>query len=887
MRLRISVNGRVQGVGFRPTVYRYAEELKLSGWVKNSSCGVIIEIEGEKAGIDDFIRKLETCPPPNAQINQISTFILPSRSEISENSSRIWRVEQFVGEDGFKIIQSVEDTRTETEVSPDIATCSECLSELLNSHDRRFLYPFINCINCGPRFTIVKSIPYDRERTTMDKFTMCSECSREYHSSASRRFHTQPNACHDCGPQIELVRSSVPGVQSKGIDAIKDTIRLLKEGRIVAIKGLGGFHLACDAENDTAVRNLRSRKNRENKPFALMAKNLEVVKQFCEVSDEEEQLLLSPKRPIVLLKKRVDKPAPSGFYPRGLKPEGSGDLSHSKMWKAFPYADMGMDELARPDKAVSEGVAPNNKYLGFMLPYTPLHHLLFHAPVNLSHSLMPDTTSLPASKENLSVLVMTSGNFSDEPIIHRNDDAFIKLKESADFLLVHNRDIFIQCDDSVTRVFPLSKDEIIIRRARGYVPEPVRLRGFDLPEGIAVLATGADLKNTFCLANGNQFIISQHIGDMENFETFQSFENSIEHFKKLFKITPTVIACDLHTEYLTAKYAKKLSGLNPQISDIGIQHHHAHIASCMADNDMENRKVIGVAFDGTGYGSDGTIWGAEFLVSDYTEFERAAHLKYIRLPGGDAAVKEPWRIAVSLLYEAYGENFGELDLDFTKRLNKEKWLVLKRMLDKGINCPSASSMGRLFDGISALLGFPATPSQNREITYEGEAAILMEMAIEPVQTSEVNVQPTTLLRGASATKQSIEKRRDCFAHARNDTNFIEKTGNTYILNFIPIVKGIVEDLQAALPVSVISEKFHNTIAEMTVETCVKIRSDSHNELNEVALSGGVFQNMFLLNKIYNDLIKDGFKVYVHRRVPPNDGGISLGQAVIAGNKIKN
>lgn len=800
MRLRINVNGRVQGVGFRPTVYRYAEERKLSGWVKNSSGGVIIEVEGEKASIDDFIKKLKTYPPPHAQIKQISTSILPSRSEISETERSEAKIST---QDGFKIIQSAEDTRTETEVSPDIAACSECLSELLNSHDRRFLYPFINCTDCGPRFTVIENIPYDRERTTMCKFTMCSECSKEYHSSATRRFHAQPNACPHCGPQITLLSSLQSKVKSEGTDAIKDTIRLLKEGYIVAIKGLGGFHLACDATNDTAVRNLRKRKNRENKPFALMAKNLEVIKQFCEVSNEEERLLLSSKRPIVLLKK--------------------------------------LPALNSQPLTVSEDIAPNNKYLGFILPYTPLHHLLFHAQVNL--------------KENLSVLVMTSGNFSDEPIIYRNDDASAKLKETANFLLVHNRDIFIQCDDSVTRVFPPAGDEIIIRRARGYVPEPIRLRGFDLPEGTAVLATGAHLKNTFCIARGNQFIISQHIGDMENFETFQAFENSMEHFKKLFKITPTVVACDLHPEYLTTKYAEKLSALSPQISTVGIQHHHAHIASCMADNDLENRKVIGVAFDGTGYGSDGTIWGAEFLVSDYTEFERAAHLKYIRLPGGDAAIREPWRIAVSLLYEVYGEDFVELELDFTKHLNKEKWLVLKGMLDKGINCPPASSMGRLFDGISALIGL------KKEITYEGEAAIELEMAIEQVQSSESRV-------------QSYEYG-------------IEKTGDTYIIDFIPIVRGVVEDLQTALPVAVISEKFHNTIAEMTVETCVKIRSDAHNELNEVALSGGVFQNMFLLDKTYKNLIKDGFKVYIHRRVPPNDGGISLGQAVIASSKIKS
>jgi hydrogenase maturation protein HypF len=577
-----------------------------------------------------------------------------------------------------------------------------------------------------------------------------------------------------------------------------------------------------------------------------MAKDMEVIKRVCEVSPEEERLLLSPKRPIVLLRK--------------IQNSGSG-VESSK------------------GKDISEKVAPGNRYLGFMLPYTPIHYLLFHAQSNLSGLSTLSDSCPPAGEtgrgwakqgdrsegilgESLSVLVMTSGNFSDEPIIQRNDDAFVRLKDIADFILVHNRDIFVQCDDSVARIFRVTGDEIIVRRARGYVPEPIKVRlhhaniGSRIADsdvnnsmkvqGLAetsILATGTHLKNTFCLAKGNRFIISQHIGDLENFETFEAFGTTLEHFKKLFRIAPSVIACDLHPEYLAAKYAVEHTSLNPDIRLVKVQHHHAHIASCMADNDMENHEVIGVAFDGTGFGSDGRLWGGEFLAVDYTKFERIAHLKYFRLPGGEKAIKEPWRIAVGLLYERFGENFLELGLDFTKRLDKEKGFFLREMLDKGINCPYTSSIGRLFDAVSSLVGL------REKVTYEGEAAIELEMAIRD--------------EGAEGYYKYE----------------VRKENNTFTIDYSPIIEGVVVDLKNGESVSVISQKFHNTVAELILKVCSIIRSDFR--LSEVVLSGGVFQNMFLLRKAYRRLTESGFKVYVNRRVPANDGGISLGQAVIA------
>ena len=830
-RVRVNINGIVQGVGFRPLVYRYAKRGNLAGWVSNTSEGVVIEVEGNSEKVDDFLKSLKSFPPPQAKITRLSTSLIPPQNDKQ-----------------FEILPSIVHSQVKTQISPDIATCPECLEELLEPGNRRYFYPFLNCTNCGPRFTIIKDIPYDRNKTTMEKFMMCSQCQEEYQDPLNRRFHAQPNACPECGPQVTLVQSDEvvasevsrlslrakrsnleiatssalggllamtpnPKTQSSGVRAIKETVKLLKKGKIVAIKGLGGFHLACDALNEEAVRNLRQRKYRENKPFALMARDLEIAKKFCQVSPEEEELLLSVKRPVVLLKKKTQIVADS----------------------------------RRRLSQIVEQVAPNNKYLGFMLPYTPLHYLLFYELRTTNY-------------ESLSVLVMTSGNICEEPIAYENEEAVSRLSTIADYFLFHNRDIYTRCDDSVTRIFLPMKREMLIRRSRGYAPSPLTVPLIFKNE---ILACGAHLKNTFCLAKGNEVFISHHIGDLENLETLVALEKSVKHFKKLFAIEPAIIAHDLHPEYLSTKYAHRLRTMNSRLRTIPIQHHHAHIVSCLADNGVDNHKVIGVAFDGTGYGEDGNIWGGEFLIADYADFERKAHLKYLPLPGAEQAIKEPWRMAATYLYETYGEGFLRLNLDFTSRLNKSRWAVLEKMIKRRINSPLTSSMGRLFDAVSSLLGL------RDEITYEGQAAMELEMAIKSVQSSKFKVK---------SYKYGIEQEKKFF-----------------IIKPKEIIMGIVEDLKHSVPVGAISFKFHNTIVEMIVETCMKIRSDfnqnyklrtMNSELNEVALSGGVFQNIFLLDRTFYRLIEEGFRVYSHHQVPTNDGGISLGQAVIANAKFK-
>ncbi len=768
-RLKIDVQGRVQGVGFRPMVYRYARQRNLTGWVLNSPQGVVIEIEGEAEKTDDFVHTLKSAPPPQAEIVSLSVSPLPVKNE-----------------KGFRILPSIAHTRIKTQVSPDIAICPDCLRELFDPNDRRFRYPFINCTNCGPRFTIVKNIPYDRKMTTMKKFVMCPRCQAEYDNPLDRRFHAQPNACPVCGPEVTLLSAENRELAHRD-EAIKLAVRLLKEGKIVAIKGLGGFHLACDATNDKAVRTLRERKYRYDKPFALMARELETVKNYCEVSGVEEELLTSPRSPIVLLSRRKESPAPP----------------------------------------ISENVAPNNKYLGFMLPYTPLHHLLL--------------------RDALAILVMTSGNMSEEPIAYKNEDAVARLRGIADFFLLHNRDIYIRCDDSVTRIFPPTASGLILRRSRGYVPAPIKAP-FPIKEEI--LACGAHLNNTFALAKGDEIFVSHYIGDIENLETLTAFETGIEHFKNLFEIEPDTIACDLHPEYLSTKYAQERAASLPgRLRIVPVQHHHAHIASCMADNGLANKKVIGVAFDGTGYGADGNIWGGEFLIADYEGFERACHLKYMPLPGGEMAIREPWRIAAAYLYEIFGKGFLALGLNFVSRLDKGKCRVLEKMIEQKINTPLTSSMGRLFDAVSALVGV------REKINYEGQAAIELEMAIED--------------NGAMPESYKYS---------------VTRLGGVFIINPADIIAGVVKDTKADISSGIVALKFHNTIADIIGEMCRKIRTGMG--INDVALSGGVFQNMYLLTRALNILKGEGFRVYVHRKVPPNDGGISLGQAVIAAAGIK-
>lgn len=796
-RLRIKIKGKVQGVGFRPTVYRYAVQNKLTGWVSNTSSGVIIEAQGAKVNIENFIAALKKSPPSRAEITTLQVAEIKPREETSP-PSKIWRA-------GFKVLSSIPGKEMKTRISPDIAVCKDCLKELFDKKNRRYLYPFTNCTNCGPRFTIIKNIPYDRPNTTMKKFKMCKTCQNEYDNPPDRRFHAQPNACGVCGPQLQLLDSNQLIVTSTQ-NVIKEATKLLQRGKIVAIKGLGGFHLACDGLNDKAVKTLRGRKYREDKPFALMAKDLKTIKRYCEVSPKEEKLLLSWKSPIVLLKRKIRNPV------RDVSPNGT----------------------LRP---ISESVAPNNKYLGFMLPYTPLHYLLF--------SLLSTRYSL------LSVLVMTSGNISDEPIAYDNDEAIKRLKNIADYFLIHNRDIYIRCDDSVTRIFPPTEKEFILRRSKGYVPDPIISPKSSVKCRKSILAVGGHSKNTFAIAKGNEIILSHYVGDMENAETYNSFVNGIEHFKKLLEVEPEVVAHDLHPDYFSTQYAKNLSTLYPLLSTFPVQHHHAHIASVMADNMLKNKKVIGVAFDGTGLGLDGNLWGGEFLVADYKDFKRVAHFKYIPLPGGEKAIKEPWRMAFSYLYSIFGNELWKLDVNFVKKLDRKKCKILRKMIDEGVNAPLTSSVGRLFDAVASLIGI------RDMVNYEGQAAVELEMI--------------------------MDDRRWTMDEGRKYKYSTKKESDVYIIDMDETIRGVIKDLRNNISKKIISLKFHNTIVGLIIEMCKKIKKDTG--LKEVALGGGVFQNMFLLTNAYNRLKKARFNVYIHEKVPTNDGGLSLGQAVIAGYNI--
>jgi len=754
-RTQISIKGIVQGVGFRPFIYNLAKKYELKGYVLNNTSGVNIEVEGETSVIEEFIHKVKTEPPPQAVIFEI-------------NSQNI----EPLGYEDFTIRKSDDRQEKFVPISPEIATCKDCLKELFDPSDHRYRYPFINCTNCGPRFTIVKDIPYDRKFTTMAPFIMCEKCQREYDDPGDRRFHAQPNACPKCGPKLSLLddkgrRINVP-------DVITEVCRLLKDGKIVAIKGLGGYHLACDAMNRDAVSTLRSRKFREHKPFAIMVKDVETAKTLCHVNDEEEKLLNGTIRPIILLKKK-------------------------------------------PDCPVAESVAPHQEYHGIMLPYTPLHHLLM--------------------AESGMVLVMTSGNISSEPIVYHDDEAFERLSRIPDYFLVHDREIHIRTDDSVSRVW--HGKEVVLRRSRGYCPFPLLLP-FQF-EG-QILACGAELKNTFCLTRGNYAFMSHHIGDLENLETLTSFEQGIEHFKRIFNIDPAYIAYDLHPDYLSTKYALSVNG----VPKIGIQHHHAHIASCMCDNGIDG-EVIGISFDGTGYGTDEKIWGGEFLVCDYSGFERVAHLEYVPLPGGEKAIKEPWRMAASFLDRIYGESMFELGINFVKFLDRNKWTIIRRMIDKGLNSPLTSSSGRLFDAVSALVGV------RQEVFYEGQAAIELEMAADKDEEGFYSYD-------------------------------LEEFGNGSQVMLEPIIRGVVTDIADGVSVPTIAGKFHITMAKIILNICLRVRKASGIE--KVALSGGVFQNTLLLNKTSALLNGSGFKVYTQHRVPPNDGGIALGQAVIANELIK-
>ncbi len=750
-RRKIEIRGIVQGVGFRPTVYRLANEYNLKGTVFNDSKGVTLDIEGCPENISSFLEELKKNPPPLSDIEEIQTEELPVK-EFNE----------------FKIIGSEESKEKSTLVSPDISTCDDCKNELLNQKDRRYLYPFINCTNCGPRFTITKKLPYDRKNTTMKKFEMCKKCREEYENPGDRRFHAQPNACGKCGPHLEIL--DFKGRKLKG-NPINRAIKLLEKGEIIAVKGLGGFHLACNAKNMKAIKILRERKMRPYKPLALMAKDISTIEKFVEVSEDERKLLQSPRSPIVLLKKKKEY-------------------------------------------ALPENIAPNNNFLGFMLPYTPLHILLF---------------------KKLEVLVMTSGNKRDEPIAFDNKNATLRLEGIADYFLIHNRDIWMQADDSIARV--VDNEPLLLRRSRGYAPQPLRCHIWNEKK---IIGFGAHKHNTFSISRGDEIFVSHYIGETDNLETIKAFERGIEHFINFFDIPPDIAVVDLHPEYLATKFGKKWAFDNNRPL-IEVQHHHAHIASCLADNKLDE-KVIGVAWDGTGYGEDGKIWGGEFLIADLEGYERKAHLQYIPLAGGDITVKEPWRMGAVYLYDIFGNSFSRLDIDFVKTLDNKKWSFIKTMIDKRVNSPLTSSIGRLFDAVSSILGIRSS------INYQGQAAIELEMI---AKEDEQKFYQFDIIRSI----------------------------NTYIIDPKKVIESIVEDIKKGKANEYISIKFHIGLAEMIVDVSNLLREETG--INKVCLSGGVFQNMILREEATKRLKKQRFEVYNHKKLPPNDGGISAGQVAIA------
>ena len=752
-RRRLVVRGIVQGVGFRPFVHGLAVRYRLGGFVGNDSHGVFIEIEGAPDALDAFTRELQANPPALALIEAVTCQAMTP-----------------IGETAFAIVASAHQAGASTAISPDVCICDDCLRELFDPSDRRYRYPFINCTNCGPRFTIIQDIPYDRPQTTMADFAMCAHCAAEYHDPANRRFHAQPNACPACGPRVWLERAGQPTLwDDVAIHAAQDALRA---GHVVAVRGIGGFHLACDATSDAALRTLRRRKGRIDKPFALMVRDLDAARALAELNDAEAALLASKARPIVLLRRR-------------------------------------------PDASLSELVAPGNACVGLMLPYSPLHYLLL------------DALDRP--------LVMTSGNLSDEPICKDNDEARARLAGLADAFLLHNREIYIHCDDSVMRVFEGAP--LPIRRSRGYAPFPVRL-----PKAAPMLlAAGGELKATFCVTRESHAYLSQHIGDMENLQTLQAYQRAVDHFVHLFRIRPEAIVCDLHPGYLSTRWAERFAGEH-DLPLLKVQHHHAHIAACLVEHGCgPDESVIGISFDGTGYGSDGAIWGGEVLIASCRTFRRAAHLKYVPLPGGDAAIRRPYRVALAHLWSAGLPWEG--DLPCVAACSPAERRILRQQLEHAVHCPLTSSMGRLFDAIAALIGV------RQAITYEGQAAIELE-----------------------ARCDEAEKGRYPWTIGTADE------GDALVLDPTPMLRAIVDDLRAGLRPETISARAHNALAGLIVEVSTHLRNQSG--LTTVALSGGVFQNVALLRRTLTGLRAAGFRALTHQAVPPNDGGLALGQAAV-------
>jgi hydrogenase maturation protein HypF len=747
VRVRARVRGTVQGVGFRPFVYRLAREAGLAGYVFNDEQGVLLEVEGPGDAVERFMVRLEHEPPPLAAIQSVRTEPVPVR-----------------GEAEFLIVQSARGGLPNAPITADAATCPGCLAELLAPADRRYRYPFINCTDCGPRFTIIKGVPYDRPVTTMAGFEMCGRCRREYHDPGDRRFHAQPNACPACGPHIWLVEPSGAPLSERDA-ALADVAAALRAGAIVAIKGLGGFHLACSASDEAAVAALRARKHREDKPFALMAADLDAAHALVNLTEREEALLTGRERPIVVARRR-------------------------------------------PGSPVAASAAPRSQDLGVMLPYTPLHHLLV--------------------RDAGETLVMTSGNVSDEPIAYRDDDALSRLGRIADLFLLHDRPIETRTDDSVVRAVAGRPAPLLIRRSRGYVPGSVQL---PIPAERPLLAVGAELKNTFCVAKGNRAWASHHIGDLENYETLESFTDGIAHFERLFAVEPQLVAHDLHPEYLSTKYALDRDG----VETIGVQHHHAHMAAVLAEHG-ERGPALGAIFDGTGLGPDGTIWGGEFLIGDLARFERAGHLWPAALPGGASAIREPWRMARAWLVAS------RCDFDPPRAIDRRDWDMVARLIDSGVACPATTSVGRLFDAVAALCGL------RLRVTYEGQAAAELEAACDP---HEHALYPLPLAG----------------------------SGGRLVLDARETVRAVVRDLRAGAATGTVAARFHNTLADATTSACVRLAGES--ELGTVVLAGGAFQNRRMLETVTAGLRRAGLRVLLPERLPPNDGGVAFGQVAVA------
>lgn len=759
-RLRVSIRGAVQGVGFRPFIYRLATEMMLPGWVSNTAAGVFIEVEGEAERLQEFLLRVEREKPAIAFIQSLeSTFLDPS------------------GFSSFAIRESSGGEKTVI-VLPDIATCPDCLADISDPKNRRYRYPFTNCTNCGPRFSIIEALPYDRSSTTMKKFAMCPQCEGEYKDPLDRRFHAQPTACPSCGPHLAFWDSEGKQLCQTN-DALLRAAAEIRAGGIVAVKGLGGFHLFADARNDAAVTTLRDRKRREEKPFALMYPRLYAVRGDCEFSELEERLLRLPEAPIVLLRKR-----------------------------------------ATPRSGICASIAPRNPFLGVMLPYTPLHHLLM--------------------RELKFPVVATSGNLSDEPICIDEHEALTRLCGIADFFLVHDRPIVRHADDSIVRI--VAGRELVIRRARGFAPLPVRVKDNLAP----ILAVGAHQKNTISASIGDQVFVSQHIGDLETQEAFQAFERVIQSFKKLYEFSPQAIACDLHPNYMSTGYARQ-SGLPV----VAVQHHYAHVLSCMAENELDG-PVLGISWDGSGYGPDGTVWGGEFLFVDDRGYERPAHLRTFPLPGSEKAVKEPRRAALGLLHELYAEDLSEKrDLPTVQAFTAQELKIICGMLKQGVNSPRTSSAGRLFDAVASMLDIRQT------VRFEGQAAMELEGLATTVDNND-----DYIVRG-------------------------ERHNDSYVLDWGPTVIGIRQDLWRGESKAIIARKFHNTLVQMMLLAAAHIFVGRRNEERRIVLTGGCFQNRLLTEISIKRLSDAGYRVYRHQRIPPNDGGISLGQIMAAARVLRN